>query len=80
MQRDLEAKRASHDGLEAELLAERSAAQEASAAAEAREAELRALQGQLAGVQVSYLLKPAVVVSHELPQQDSHTTSCLLSM
>lgn len=52
MQRDLEAKRASRDGLEAELLAERGAGQAAAAAAETREHAIQALKGELAGVQV----------------------------
>lgn len=62
MQRDLEAKRASRDGLEAELLAERSAGQAAAAAAEAREDALQAFKDELAGVQVAILLGPAKVL------------------
>ena len=52
MQKDLEAKRVSRDGLAAELQAERDAAEEAAAAAEVKDETIRALQDQLAGVQV----------------------------
>ena len=52
MQRDLDAKRASRDGLEAELLAERQAAQTAAEARQAQDTRIRSLEDQLAGVQV----------------------------